>query len=194
MLTLTVPHEATDSVSERIERARSAWCFFVRYLNEHLRSIDAHRSARWYRAIEWTEGSDGKGHPHFHLWVFSPYLHQQDLLVPMWRRALAATGLAAQAVIVDVQEIDDGPSAALEVIKYLVKDLAAGGGKVTPEVFAQVYEAFDGKRMTQASSGFLALAPKGRQACECGSLLPRRVRVAQRQDAIRKEKPNDLAE
>jgi hypothetical protein len=42
-----------------------------------------------YRAFEWTPGSDGMGHPHFHLWNFGPYVPERDFHRLDSRRAKA---------------------------------------------------------------------------------------------------------
>lgn len=181
LVTLTLPHESTDTVGDRIERLLKAWPPFLRRINDHWRERDAHRSTSWYRSVEWTEGSDRKGHPHFHIWMFCPWLDRDEVLVPSWRQALLEAGAGVDAVndvIVDVRKMDDTPQSACEVIKYLIKDLSTNGEKVAAPIYARVYEAFDGKRLTQGSAGFLSRAPRGRSACECGSLLPRLVRVA----------------
>jgi len=33
---------------------------------------------RFYRCFEWTLGADGCGHPHLHVWIFSPFLPEHD--------------------------------------------------------------------------------------------------------------------
>ena len=48
--------------------------------------------------------------------------------------------------------------------------------RTVPELYAQVIEAFEGKRQTQGSKGFMARADKAAPACECGSTLPKRTR------------------
>ena len=60
-------------------------------------------------------------------------------------------------------------------IGYLLKDISADGAKVTPEVFAAVYKAVDGRKLRRASKGFMSLAKDAKPCCECGATLPRRV-------------------
>jgi hypothetical protein len=134
----------------------------------------------WFRVLEWTPGeSDDFGHPHLHLWVFSCYL-EFDLLRAAWRLALIKAGGPAELcriVIVHIAEFDArGGRGAQELIKYLTKDIDAKGQKISPHVYAEVYKSFDGRRMTQASRGFMALAEQEAKRCECGACLPRRVR------------------
>ena len=92
-----------------------------------------------------------------------------------------------QRPFVDLREVKggDGRGALAEVIKYLVKDLvgvpqlelvrgpdeepieepqtvpkvsSVHRGRIRPELYAEVYEAFDGTRTTQGSRGFMSLA------------------------------------
>jgi hypothetical protein len=60
-------------------------------------------------------------------------------------------------VVVDVRACRPGRRSLEEVIKYLFKDTVAGGARLAPELWAQVYEAFDGKRTTQSSRGLMSL-------------------------------------
>jgi hypothetical protein len=107
----------------------------------------------------------------------------QDLLTSWWESALIDEGVPSGSEIlsVDLREVRNGPHAAKEVIKYLFKDLDAQGRKVPAHIYAEVYKAFDGRRSTQCSSKFMQLAEK-RTACECGSDLPRRVRLRKQRD------------
>lgn len=120
MLTLTVPHfersdargelvEATTgfglttTVAARLAAMRLAWPRFVRRLRNWLACRgragerrrgdprDAKRVA-FYRLLEWTRGHDGKGHPHFHVYLFSPWL-PVGLIRRWWAAALAGVGV-----------------------------------------------------------------------------------------------------
>jgi hypothetical protein len=178
MFTPTVPHLCTDTPIARIERARSVWAPFLKQLNRHWRDrVITH--AEWFRVIEWTIGvADLLGNPHFHIWLFSPFLHVEDLR-EMWRRALLFGGCPADACerpVVDIRRVDGCHGGVLELIKYLTKDIMANGKKVPPELYALVIQAFEGKRQTQGSKGFMARADKAAPACECGSSLPKRTR------------------
>jgi hypothetical protein len=176
-LTLTVPHESR-SIAGRIGLAFAAWTRFLKLFNAHLR---AHviRSVEWFRVFEWTPGEDGLGHPHFHVWLFSPFI-DVDLIREWWALALAAEGCAATRVIVDIKAITDPRTAAAELIKYMLKDITSSGEKIPPAVFARVYEALAGRRMRQASEGFMGLAKGVLPCCECGATLPRTVRIERR--------------
>lgn len=176
-LTLTVPHLPSDTVGGRIERLLSAWRCFLKRFNDHLRQRVIRR-VEWFRVIEWTLGRhDHLGNPHLHCWLFSPYL-DQGLLKTLWRQALCQAGCppdACQNPIVDIRAMHDPLSGAHELIKYLTKDISENGEKLPPELYAQVLEALDGRRQTQASKGFMARARLAAPVCQCGSALPKRV-------------------
>jgi hypothetical protein len=177
-LTLTLPH-AVPSISGRIDLAFRAWTAFLKRFNAHWLDVDA-PSVESLRVFEWTPGSDGRGHPHFHIWIFSPFLDVQ-LVREWWRRALENAGaVVGEHLIVDIRAVDDPSDAAKELIKYMLKDIAADGGKIDAEIFSMVYEALGGRRMRQASSGFMGRANKVKPCCECGTVLPRVVRVARK--------------
>jgi hypothetical protein len=178
MFTPTVPHLRTDTPIARIDRALNAWGPFLKQLNRHWRErVITH--AEWFRVVEWTVGvADSLGNPHLHIWLFSPFVHIEDLR-EMWRRALLTGGCppeACQRPVVHIRRVDDEHGGVLELIKYLTKDIMANGKKVPPELYAQVIEAFEGRRQTQGSKGFMARADKAAPACECGSTLPKRTR------------------
>lgn len=101
MITLTVPHVGTgedDAVHERIRLLFTAWREFARHLKTWVKRRDTTGALAWYRAFEWTDGKghdgrgDGLGHPHFHLWIFGPYL-PKPLVAGWWTQALLAAGL-----------------------------------------------------------------------------------------------------
>jgi hypothetical protein len=172
-ITLTVPHGAT-TVRGRIELAFAAWTPFLKLLNAHFRSIGV-KSVEWLRVFEWTPGTDGLGHPHFHLWMFSQYI-DHALLRDLWRKALGSAGCVIPEPIVHIEGVRDPSAAARELIKYMLKDISASGEKIPPDVFALVFAALAQRRIRQASKGFMSLAKCVAPCCECGAALPRRVR------------------
>jgi hypothetical protein len=190
LLTLTAPHVPGDTVAGRVKRVADAWGHLLRRVNAHWRGMDA-RTANFFRCLEWTPGDDGAGHPHIHVWLFCPFLDRSDLLA-WWRDALLRAGLPAELanlVVLDVRELIDPTQGAQELIKYLTKDIDAQGKKIAPEVYAEVYKAFDGRRMTQPSSGFMALAEQRPNRCECGTELPKRVSVKRPRAPAAAKKP-----
>jgi hypothetical protein len=102
MLTLTVPHlaledatgelrrKATCTLDARIRALFGAWPRFVRKMN---RWWKAHHQTgvRYHRAFEWTLANDGKGHPHFHVYLLSPFV-DVALVREWWAEALRAIG------------------------------------------------------------------------------------------------------
>lgn len=160
LLTLTLPHRVEHDVSQRIEFVFTAWPHFLKAMNAWLRENE--ETATWLRSAEWTIGSDAQGHPHVHVWFFGPFL-PRELLVDWWLVALERVGFpVAGTPIVDVRtiragKVDDGSGIVTEVIKYVTKDIVRPGVYVDAETYARVYEAFDARRVQQASSGFIAL-------------------------------------
>ena len=107
MLTLTVPHFgladarpckrgegvrelARDDLHARIVALWLAWPKFNRRVVEHLRERGEDHFA-WHRSFEWTPAVDGIGHPHFHVYWFSPFVHI-DLIRQWWADALREVG------------------------------------------------------------------------------------------------------
>ena len=78
------------------------------------------------------------------------------------RELLPHVALKCAAPIVDVRRCKPGPSSLKEVIKYLFKDMVgtAQGGheRLSPAVWAAVFESFDSTRTTQGSRGLMSLA------------------------------------
>lgn len=121
MLTLTVPHftredcvetfkrngeRAKDVLSEtqgamlenttaaRVAALRLAWPKFWRIVKRHVTSRDplGAKHLKYYRFWEWTRGHDGKGHPHFHVYLFSPFI-SASMMRAAWIRALRSVGV-----------------------------------------------------------------------------------------------------
>ncbi len=112
MLTLTVPHFDVSEVVEgseidgaikgyglrttigaRLAALRLAWPRFMRTVKRALKKTN-HVEARsfvYYRFLEWTKGSDGGGHPHFHVYWLSRFM-PKELLAEWWARALDQVG------------------------------------------------------------------------------------------------------
>lgn len=173
LLTLTSPHCPEHGVVQRIASLFAAWPLLRDSIKKHFAKTAAPHEdlVTWFRTFEWEPGNDGQGHPHFHLWWLSPFIDHK-LIRHWWRCALQTAGFSAPSlahVIIDIREIRNGRGAALEVIKYLTKDILPDRQLVRPEVFARVYEALDGRRLTQASARFFKCVE--RQAkCNCGAV------------------------
>lgn len=184
-MTLTL-HHTGPSIHERIDVAFRAWPAFLKLFNAYLRERDL-RSVEWFRVFEWTCGIDDLGHPHFHLWIFSPYI-DVEVVRGWWRQALESVGVeVGEHLIVYIEAVRDPHEAANELIKYMLKDITASGDKLDPELFARVYEALAKRRMRQASRGFMGLSEKVKPCCECGAVLPKRVRLASKSETKAKK-------
>lgn len=123
MLTLTVPHftreqcvevykkngdRARDVLSEtdgygldnttaaRVAALRLAWPKFWRVVKRHVAKRDplGAKRLRYYRFWEWTRGTDGRGHPHFHVYLFAPWI-SAAMMRRAWVSALRAVGVVA---------------------------------------------------------------------------------------------------
>lgn len=95
-LTLTLPH--LGEVGERIKAVKRAWPVFLRMLKRHL-AIDKgvpknQLNFPFVAVLETTPGRDGRGHPHIHVWMLSPYL-PHELIRLYWSRALGEPYLSA---------------------------------------------------------------------------------------------------
>ncbi|HEY5957732.1 MAG TPA: hypothetical protein VIV60_14310 [Polyangiaceae bacterium] len=173
-LTLTAPHLPGDTIEQRIVRVLDAWKWFVHCLQGWQRD-QLVPSLEWFRVFEWTPATDNLGHPHLHIWLFSPYLDQQ-MLLDWWAHGLyrASHGTSTVPPVVDIRIARAGVEQ--ELVKYLTKDIDEHGHKLDPELYAKVYCALDQRRALQASRGFMARAAQYRRTCECGSVLPKLVR------------------
>jgi hypothetical protein len=173
LLTLTAPHCPEHRVAHRIAVLFAAWPLLRDSIKKHFAKTAApHENlVAWFRTFEWEPGNDGQGHPHFHLWWLSPFIDHK-LIRHWWRCALQTSGFDAASlthVIIDIREVRHGKGAALEVIKYLTKDILPDRQLVHPEVFARVYETLDGRRLTQASARFFKCLERQAQ-CKCGAV------------------------
>ena len=186
MLTFTVPHfgEAIEAVGERINAIFDAWRVFSRRLQAYLRRRKkwdplGARSLWLHRAFEWTPGSDGRGHPHFHVWMLAPFVNVPRIR-EMWTDALEESGveLEGATAVVNVATFETlSPAAAREIIKGGAKQAIRYSGKSTqdtgPDAFAyadgwsvndtgnagddvraEVYKALEKRRISQGSAGF----------------------------------------
>lgn len=93
MLTLTVPHfdreppltllaglaaeskwmRLDSTVEARVAAAFGAWRRFSAKLQAWAKAHQ-HGPLPHVRSFEWTPGHDGHGHPHFHVWLYAPFL------------------------------------------------------------------------------------------------------------------------
>jgi hypothetical protein len=178
MVTLTVPHLRDHSLEQRFDFLLDAWPPFLRSLNDWLRQqgigkgtreqVAAHpgRYVHWYKVTEWVPAQDdNSGHPHFHVWFYSPWL-EQDLLRDWWRRALENVGFGdASGVLPYIECVYGDPSK--ELVKYIFKDVDSDGSKIPPVVMAKLYECRDQKRFTQGSRGYIQLGESDPSCPEC---------------------------
>jgi hypothetical protein len=163
---------------------------------EGQRSVRRRQLVQWLAVNEWTPGADNLGHPHVHVWHFGAFL-DHAWLVAAWASCLLAAdkAIARHAAglreggedfrpIVDVRQVRAGfvdevtgagqrtgrrVKIEAEIYKYLTKDWAdtEQNRRVDPEVYAQVYAAFLGRRMRQTSAGFADWRIKRHRECSC---------------------------
>lgn len=225
--------KANDTVKLRVEALWRAWPRFLRKFNRWLKlmGIDG---VRMHRAAEWTPGSDAQGHPHFHLWLWSPFI-PAELISVLWTESLLEIGLpeprsgirperyaksfphVRQLAVVDLKQVKSfNGNMARELMKGGERDALTlsriafverfGAGKknepidddedpraavrkrfgtagedvfeyaegwtisevidtALPRVLASLYEALEGKRLSQASAGFFVEDDKPRCPC-----------------------------
>lgn len=192
LLTLTLPHVAGHTLEERIAFLRAAWTYFLKDVNQFLRERGV-THVEWLRAFENEVGDDGHGHPHFHVWMFAPWLDHHDVR-EFWRFALQHAGFPIgddDALVVDLRAIRGKDGAAQEIIKYLTKDVTSGGTLVAPEFYGRMYAALDGARTMQSSRGFIA---KGDSSPACPHCQAKAFRVgvhaASRESATEPKSPS----
>jgi hypothetical protein len=195
-VTLTPPHLPEHTIGDRIELVHLAWKHFLKAFNGWIRNTVPRADwcsneapcrtcerclVTWYGSHEWTVGSDEHGHPHVQFWFLGPWLDKDDVN-DMWRRALEKAGLgeltieAGRAqyrwegdVITDVREAKNVQGGIYELIKYVIKDIVANGDFVRPELYAELYENVDGRRLRRGSKGFIALCETP-VPCDCGAV------------------------
>ncbi|MCC7541195.1 MAG: hypothetical protein IT379_33560 [Deltaproteobacteria bacterium] len=99
-LTVTVPH--SGDVALDISRLRRAFPRFLRALREHVERDLGESSEHlvFLRALDVSEGSNGRGHAHLHVVIFAPRL---DLVLVrwLWGRALRLVGVRLNEVPAD---------------------------------------------------------------------------------------------
>lgn len=198
LLTLTLPH--LGNARERVRTLRATWARFWRTLRKHLApklrgdsGITLEDVARGFpknfekrddpnslklldllsylHVFEWTPGTDGEGHPHMHVWLFSQYI-DRDLIKELWEAAYAhvldVPRVLLPSLVVDIRKA--GGDVAHELVKYLTKDWeisSTGAKRASPATFANVYAELDGKRMRQSSAGLAMWAVAKVNACPC---------------------------
>lgn len=159
MLTLTLPHvlrehctrprrgqgpfvvDAPDDVAARILAINLAWTRMNRKMRDYFTEAGI-EFVQFHRAFEWTPGSDGLGHPHFHVYLFCPWI-DVAMLRAMWAEALREVGVpvlkrkdGTNVISVDLRSLRSfGPNELHELMK--------GGRKGALEL-AKV-EAVDGR-------------------------------------------------
>lgn len=80
-----------------------------------------------HRAFEWTPGDDALGHPHFHVWMLSPFI-DVNVVAAMWTEALREVGLVIEGrAIVTLQRFQDFNAAATG---ELIKGTPGGRGAI----------------------------------------------------------------
>lgn len=227
MLTLTVPHfgiedasgvvraESRDTLHARISAAFRAWPVFLRRLNRWFKGAGAEFVAL-HRSFEWTPGKDGEGHPHFHVWLWCPFVDVW-LIRAWWAEALRSVGWRVDVddedrdvIRVDLRRLRSVNVAAVRELmkggrrsaltlsrvefasakdadawrafmRGAWRDGASGPGMdafsyaegwtigdvkgCAADVVARLYMALEGRRLTQASSGFFVDDEPA--ACEC---------------------------
>lgn len=197
---LTIPHfgagRGRGVPTERIEVFWRARHDFGRSMQRYFRRRGI-GGVHYLRGFEWTPGSDGLGHPHIHVWLWSPFVSQRAIRF-MWARALRKSGLAVPARPTDsdlrvrvrevkirkkeiIREVAKGGK-AFRLQVYRGGDDLVGyleswsvtetqeGRRVPAWVMGEVYAALEGKRQGQASRGFLKLADRECACRECGSV------------------------
>ena len=106
--TLTLPDKLIDGghiVERRILVLFSAWRTFNKKLAAHWSSRKRRAGDHalrqkirpvWHAAFETTPGADGLGHPHWHVWMVSPFIRQEDIR-RWWAESLQKEGIAVSA-------------------------------------------------------------------------------------------------
>jgi hypothetical protein len=196
-ITLTIPHVREHTIADRIALVHTAWPHFLKAFNAWLREQEHHEFSTWYGAHEWTVGDDERGHPHVQLWFFGPFVDVD--VTELWRAALERAGLGEPIEVngrtryryegpldTQVKEARDVKGGVFELVKYVVKDIVADGEFVRAELFGELFQALEGRRLRRGSRGFIKLCETP-IPCVCGAVECYSTRVAERKDPIERE-------
>ncbi len=84
----------TWAVGARVAGLHAAFPLFAKKFRAAMKSRGRgdHLTTKWDRFFEWTPGRDGSGHPHFHVWAFSPFLCRLEV-AEWWTAALRDSGI-----------------------------------------------------------------------------------------------------
>jgi hypothetical protein len=139
---------ARDELHARVAAIYLAWPLFQRKINAHWRARKV-RHVAYHRAFEWTVAKDkgekwaalGKtddhGHPHFHVYLWSPYL-EQKLLRVWWAEALRSVGWPVD------EASDGGPMVKIQIHRLksfdvrAARELMKGGDRRKALTFSRV--------------------------------------------------------
>lgn len=132
------------SIAARVQGLRLAAPIFLakckRYFGNQMkrtpRALGAdpndRKAVRFYRLLEWTLGSDGNGHPHFHIYAWTPYL-PFPLLREWWAECLRSVGVPVDWRITDAGERVSNVNADVRMLATVgaaeLAELIKGGGK-----------------------------------------------------------------
>lgn len=173
LITLTAPHVGT--ARDRVKWMRAAFHSFNRKLREHrLAGLGREKAGlcEYARFFEWTDGDDGDGHPHWHVWDFGPFI-DAELLTAWWHHAWHGASRRDDPMLrVDVRavagDVLEGGETRIdrELVKYLTK---SWGGDA--RAFADVYAELVGKRARQSSAGFYDWSVELVHVCERCALV-----------------------
>lgn len=182
-----------SDVKIRVLLLWAVWPKFLRLLRDAFRARFEAEPVLC-RFFEWTPGRDGRGHPHFHAWLWSSFI-PAELVSRLWADAATAAGVPEPRdglFRVDVKELRDfdaravrelmkgGKREALTLSRLYKKGSAAfdyaEGWTLTEilefasaETVAHLYEVLEGKRLTQASRGFFGEEEAASCPCCWGS-------------------------
>lgn len=174
LITLTAPH--VGSARDRVRWMRDAFAWFNRKLHEYRLDELGAANVRYCaqaRFFEWTDGDDGQGHPHWHVWDFGPFV-PRELLTEWWHEAWRRTSRSdAPMLDVDVRAVagDTVENGETRIDKELVKYLTKSWGG-SADAFAEVYAELVGRRARQTSRGFASWSVELVDVCpRCGLVL-----------------------
>lgn len=175
-LTLTAPHYASangvPASRRRVAIIYEAWKAFGDWLRRYMKeNSEFPELCHSWRMFEWTEGEDGLGHPHFHVWIHGPWL-DRVALHDAWERALKNASGEDRPVLAPDVRLVRGSAIEKELVKYMLKDLSNGSWNefINPVVAAHVLEELNGRRRRQTSRGirfWIELNLKRITVCRC---------------------------